>query len=321
MPNGCASMANTVKLLLKARPTAAQLTDRLRAPAPDGLELYLDTVDLATDAAMDDSVRALEEAGLLSDFVLLVEGPVRSLDGSFFETTRNSDADRELVRRLVALGSRIGARAINLHLILPRLELAELTLARREQALRACLPFTRYFVEQVGAAGIAASLENMPPILRMRESRFYYSSIGMPAEDLAWLAEQVPGLRLCLDVSHAQLYVNACALAQRPTLPRRYARFLAFVRQLPQAASVRQYAADLGEALITCHVANASGMLGEGRSYARGDLDIDAVAPYLATRARYFVTETLERRQDRATLMRDALRRLRRALGRSVGPG
>lgn len=302
------------KLLLKARPTLAQLRDRLRRPRPDGLELYLDTADIESDAAMDEAVRNLDTVGLPGDFTLLVEGPVRSLDGDFFETTRNAEADRELVQRLATLASRIGARAINLHLIVPRASLDELTLEVRARALEACVPFTSFFVERVAQAGMIPTLENMPPILRMREARFYYSAIGMPAEDLVWLAERVQGLRICLDLSHAQLFVNACALADRDALPARYARFLRFVRQVPRVRSVQDYADRLGNALITCHVANATGMLGEGRSYARGDLNLDALLPSLASRACYFVTETLERRQERAALMRDALRRMRRTL-------
>ena len=34
------------KILLKARPTPAQLRDRLAAPRPDRLELYLDARDI-----------------------------------------------------------------------------------------------------------------------------------------------------------------------------------------------------------------------------------------------------------------------------------
>src|SRR5688572_22980063 len=80
---GCARMP---ELLLKARPTPAQLADRLRSPRPDGLELYLDTADVADDDALSRSLRALERANLPAGFTLLIEGPVRSLDGVFFET-------------------------------------------------------------------------------------------------------------------------------------------------------------------------------------------------------------------------------------------
>src|SRR5438874_3444908 len=121
----------TTRVLLKARPTPAQLDDRLRAPRPDGLELYLDTVDLATDEAMDGIVERLEACGLPSDFALLVEGPIRSLDGEFFDLTRDSEADRELSRRLVALAKRIGARGANIHNIAPDTDPFHLTLDER----------------------------------------------------------------------------------------------------------------------------------------------------------------------------------------------
>src|SRR5688572_33111316 len=85
----------TPSILLKARPTPTQLADRLREPVPDGLELYLDTADLASPEAMDGVVANLDACDLPSDFVLLVEGPIRSLDGEFFDLTRDSEARSE----------------------------------------------------------------------------------------------------------------------------------------------------------------------------------------------------------------------------------
>src|SRR4051812_48144367 len=96
-------------LLLKARPDPAQLADRLREPRPDGLELYLDAADLINEAAIEASARAVEACHLPSTFALLIEGPVRSLDGQFFDLTRDADADRELVRRLARLARRLRA--------------------------------------------------------------------------------------------------------------------------------------------------------------------------------------------------------------------
>jgi len=312
------------ELLLKARPTLAQLRDRLRPPRPDGLELYLDLADVASEEAMCGVVRNLEAAALPPGFTLLIEGPVRSLDGAFFETARNAEADRELVRRLVAMAQRIGARAINLHLIRPCPSPSAVDARARAEELDACLPFTCFFVEQAARVGVCATLENMPPVLRMRQGGFFYSPVGMPAEDLVWLAERAPGLRLCLDLSHAQLYVNACARAERAGPRARFAPLLRRIARLPLARSVREYAERLGAALVTCHVANAGGMLGEGRSYGRGDLDLDALLPWLAPRVAYYVTETLERRPERAALMRAALRQMRRALqspARTIGQG
>jgi hypothetical protein len=71
--------------------------------------------------------------------------------------------------------------------------------------------------------------------------------------------------------------------------------------------------------LLTCHVANSAGLLGEGEPYDRGDLDLDALIAGLAPRVEYFVTETLEIDHDRAVEMRRALERMRRCLGAAVG--
>ena len=96
----------SAKVLLKARPTSAQLADRLRDPVPDGLELYLDTADLDSEDAMDGVVARLDDCDPPEGFTLLVEGPIRSLDGEFFDLSRDSEADRELLRRIIAQSAR-----------------------------------------------------------------------------------------------------------------------------------------------------------------------------------------------------------------------
>ena len=58
-------------------------------------------------------------AGCRPSFVLLVEGPIRSLDGEFFDLTRDSEADRELTRRIVDLASGSGRVGANVHAIAP----------------------------------------------------------------------------------------------------------------------------------------------------------------------------------------------------------
>ncbi|MGN6812242.1 MAG: hypothetical protein ACTHMP_15340, partial [Thermomicrobiales bacterium] len=77
------------RILLKARPTPAQLRDRLAAPRPDGLELYLDARDIAPDDWLP-RLRAIMAAAppATADFTYIVEGPLRSLDGDFFDVTR-----------------------------------------------------------------------------------------------------------------------------------------------------------------------------------------------------------------------------------------
>src|SRR5262249_34900695 len=80
MSPGSAPLA---RVLLKARPTPTQLADRFAPPWPQGLELYLDRADIATDEecqAVIDRIRAYD---LPDDFAFVVEGPIRSLDGEY----------------------------------------------------------------------------------------------------------------------------------------------------------------------------------------------------------------------------------------------
>lgn len=308
----------TAQILLKARPTTAQLADRLRAPLPDGLELYLDTADLAAPEAMDEVVANLDTCDLPSDFVLLVEGPIRSLDGEFFDLTRDSEADRELSRRLIALAKRIGARGANVHAIAPDADASSLTLERRTSLLNAALGPTRFFADLALAAGIVPTLENMPPILRMRESGIYYSAIGMPPQDMAFLAGAVPGVKVILDTSHAQLYLNVRRGVEEDVFGQDLGPLRQFVTAAPGVDTIEQYVEALGDTMFASHIANAAGLLGEGMPYAEGDLDLNRLLPMLESRAQYLVTETLEPDNNCADLMRDARVRTLAALGRGA---
>jgi len=304
------------KVLLKARPTAGQLADRLRAPVPDGLELYLDNRDLATAEGMDGVVAALDACELPRGFTLLVEGPIRSLDGEFFDLSRDSEADRELSRRLIDLARRIGAVGANVHAIAPDIDPGSLTRYNRDAVLARALVSTRFFAEFAQQQGVVPTVENMPPVLRMRESGFYYSSIGMPPRDLVELATAVPGLRVVMDTSHAQLYLNARRGVQEHVDGLDVERLRRFLAEPGGPETLEEYLELLGDTVVACHVSNASGLLGEGLPYGRGDLDLDLVVPALAARARYLVTETLESNPEQAVHMRDAQWRMLRALGR-----
>jgi hypothetical protein len=282
---------------------------------PDGLELYLDTIDLASAEAMDGVVANLDACGLPSEFTLLVEGPIRSLDGEFFDLTRDSEADRELTRRIVDLSKRIGAIGANVHAIAPDEDPAALTLENRERLLERALGPLRYFADTAQAAGIVPTIENMPPILRMRESGFYYSAIGMPPQDMTWLARAVPGVKVILDVAHTQLYLNVRRGVQEE-IPgdRDISALRRFVAEAPGADSIVDYVDELDETLMTSHVANAAGLLGEALPYSEGELNLDPLMRFLATRIEYLVTETLEPDNNRARFMREAQGRIRRAL-------
>src|SRR5215213_8234016 len=100
------------KILLKARPTREQLADRLQPPPPEGLELYLDGRDIDTPAARDEVVARLQDYDLPPGFALVVEGPIRGLDGEYFDLADRRAANFELVRVLAELGGRLGAEGL-----------------------------------------------------------------------------------------------------------------------------------------------------------------------------------------------------------------
>jgi hypothetical protein len=305
------------KLCLKARPTPTQLADRLRpvdGAWPDGLELYLAAADLATPAIMDEIVERLQAAEMPRDFALLIEGPVDSLDGADFDVTRASEADRLVVERLAHLARSIGARAVNIHVISPGSDLSRLTLECRAVLLARAVPFLASFVELMQAAGAVPTVENMPPVLRMRRSDFAFTPIGMASEDLRWLAERLPGLRVLPDTSHAGLYLNARRLEPDPqhtwSAPLR-----TYLNALPEEApDLVGYMRSLEPLVENAQIANASGVLGEGLAYGEGDFDLDPAMRWLGQHARHIVTEPLEANYDDAVLMRDALSRMRMAL-------
>jgi hypothetical protein len=260
----------------------------------------------------------VEAFSLPADFVLLIEGPIRSLDGDFFDLSRETEADREVIRRLGELARRLNARAVNIHAIAPTSSPADLDLASRQAGLERGLDLVRFFVDEFSASGAVPTVENMPPILRMRQGGFFYSPIGMASEDLLWMCERAPGLRCTLDLSHAGLYVNcqryARGIGSPPENEGSCPELFDLVRQLPLNEDVRAYAASLGPKLLTCHVSNATGLLGEGEPYDCGDLALDGLISELASVVSYFVTETLEADPDQAVEMRRALQAMQRVL-------
>ncbi len=306
------------KLLLKARPTPAQLADRLRPVDgvwPDGIELYLAAADLASPSRVDDIVDRLTRAraDVPGEFVWLIEGPVDSLDGSDFDVTRESESDRLVLERIAQIAERIGARAVNIHVIAPSPDLSRLTLDCRAALLAQSVAFLAYFVELMQAAGAVPTVEHMPPVLRMRRADFSFTPIGMATADFQYLVEKVDGLRVLADTSHAGLYLNARRLAPDAD----YAWSAPLKRYLDELPSEPAELIDFVGALPcleNAQVSNASGLLGEGLAYAAGDFDLDPIIRWFDTHTRHVVTETLEANNNDAVLMRDALRHMRAAL-------
>jgi hypothetical protein len=299
-------MVDSAKLLLKARPTPAQLADRLRPVEgawPDGLELYLAAADLND---VDLVVEQIKRAEVPNGFVWLIEGPVDSLDGADFDVTREAEPDREVLRRLGTIARGIGARAVNIHVIAPSPDVSRLTLDCRAALLERAVPFLREFTDLMHAAGAVPTVEHMPPVLRMRRSDFVYTPIGMASSDFVYLTERVEALRVLVDTSHAGLYLNA-----RRQLPEPLGDYL---RQLPDEPEDLTAFLSSFPAVENAQISNAQGVLGEGLAYGEGDFDLDGAVRWLGNHVQHIVTETLEANNDDAVLMRDALVRMRKAL-------
>jgi len=306
---------STVPILLKARPTPAQLRDRLVAPRPDGLELYLDARDIAPDDWLPRLLAILGAAPRAdSGFHYIVEGPIRSLDGAFFDVTRDAPAADEAIVRLTQCGAALGARVAVIHLIAPTVDTAAIGPGQRQRWLDLALPLLRRYAALCAEAGLTPTIENIPPIAQMREGAAIFSAIGVEPEDLIRCCEAVPGLGITLDTSHAGLHLEVAA-ADPTTVP---TAFRPAVNAYAASATVHSLAGwveRIAPWLVNCHISNAAGLLGEGLPYGAGCFDLDAIVPRLAASARFLVTETLEPDNDRATYMREAQARIAAVLG------
>ena len=308
-------------ILLKARPTPAQLRDRLATPRPDGLELYLDARDIAPDDWLPRLLAILEAAPRADGgFRYIVEGPIRSLDGAFFDVTRDAPADDEAIVRLTRCGAALGAEVAVIHLIAPTTDAAAIGPDRRERWLDRALPLLRRYAARCAEAGLTPTIENIPPIAQMREGAATFSALGVEPEDLIRCCEAVPGLGITFDTSHAGLHLEAVA-ADPASAP---AALRPVVTTYATSATVRtlaEWVERVAPWLVSCHVSNAAGLLGEGLPYGAGNFELDAIVPRLAATARFIVTETLETDNDRAVHMREAQARIAAALGRTLTTG
>ncbi|MBI2863187.1 MAG: hypothetical protein HYX94_01310 [Chloroflexi bacterium] len=317
MPTGCGICA---RVLLKARPTKAQLDDRLQAPVPEGLEFYLDQHDITAPDWLSQLMDLLATYEAPREFDYVVEGPLGSLDGHFFHVARDSDADREVVNRLVQFGKEVEAKAAVIHCIapgtLPFVHDGESKQTMRERAL----PFIDRYAGLCLRQGMVPTIENIPPVAQMRQSAFMYSGLGMEPSDLLYYTDHVEGLRVTLDVSHARLYLNA-ANARPGDAEGDLGRLVQHLATNREVTSLEDYVTLLGDKLYEVHVSNAARLYDEGLPYDQGDMDLDQVMASLLPRARFIVTETIEPDPNHAVYMREAQKRILAVRGRIEGRG
>ena len=319
----------TPGVLLKARPIDGQLHDRLADPAPDGMELYVHEDDVAGepgDVRWRDTLRARFDAAtplVPPGFRWIVEGPVWALDGALFGLGGDRAIDRLLVERLVTLATDLGAWAVNVHAVDGSEDPDVVTASARDRAIDRAVPFLGWYVRICRDAGLVPLVENVPPICRMRREAYVFTPYGVEPSDMRALVEAVPGLRVTLDLSHAQLAVNALRGVPPPVgAPGAVGVVAAAYRERGASGGILSLD-DFVEALLgdvdNVHVANASGLLDEGAPYDRGDADLDRAVRRLATVATTFVTEPLDPDESRGTEKRRMQASLHRCLGTRPG--
>lgn len=307
------SSSMTAQILLKARPTPEQLADRTAVPVPAGMELYLDGQDISGDDWLTVLTGRIDALDVPDDFVWIVEGPLRSLDGSFFDVSQNSEANREVLRRVIEFGRILGAEASVIHVIALAEHASQFSTDTCAGKLADSLPLIRFYAELCHRAGLIPTVENIPPITKMREARLLHSYIGMEPGDLRSLVETIDGLQVTLDVSHAQLYLNAANL-EKTDAPPEVAPVVDYLNRRREVSTLDEYIDQLNDVLFEAHISNAEGLFGEGLPYDYGDLDLDRTTRRLGGIARYLVTETIEADTNRAVLMREAQRRMDQVL-------
>lgn len=307
------------KVLLKGRPTPVQLADRLAPPVPEGLELYLDAGDISGSGWFDKLLANIGRARCPQEFSWIVEGPLRSLDGRFFDITEPSEANLEVVNRLVQVAGALGAAGVVIHAIAPVSSTLELSMEGRQRALDAGMGFLRQYAGQCLEAGLVPSIENIPPVARMRERSYTYSLLGVDPEDLLLFAREIKGLRAVLDISHCGLFLNALSMPAG-MVEKELSPLLGWLQGQSSVRGMDECITGLHPILWNCHISNARGLLEEGLPYADGDNDIDRLLPLLAQAAEFLVTETLEPDSENAVYMREAQRRIKAVLNQ-LGAG
>ena len=70
---------------------------------------------------------------------------------------------------------------------------------------------SRFYASACAAAGVTPLIENVPPVLRMRNGGVYLTPVGGHWRDLQLWCDRVEGLRTTFDTSHAALFAHFAA--------------------------------------------------------------------------------------------------------------
>jgi nucleoside-diphosphate-sugar epimerase/sugar phosphate isomerase/epimerase len=287
--------------LLKAAPEPEQVAERLEDGDWRGMELALLPPHVADDAAVDRAIAAVADAVRGRDLALTAEAPVSWPSGAHVRVDRLDAEARAGIERSARFAGAIGSPVLTIHLYIP--QTPEELRAGGPVDEAAVQAFLEFYARTCAASGVRPLIENVPPVLRMRTGGVFYTPVGGHWRDLLAWRERVPELGFTLDTSHAALfraYVNAY-----PSL---------FRVESDEGLELERYVEELGPATQVAHVSNASGVLGEGLRYDRGELDLDPVVARLGELVPFIVAEIDEPNHRFSPNIKDGCRHIARAL-------
>ncbi|HUE76267.1 MAG TPA: hypothetical protein VMP10_05500, partial [Chloroflexota bacterium] len=136
------------------------------------------------------------------------------------------------------------------------------------------------------------------------------SSIGVLASDLVWVGRGIDGLAFTLDLSHAHLSANAQTRVVDQA-DRSLDSLVDSLSEQAEVANLLDFVEQVSSDVVTVHVSDAKGLLGEGLAYGSGDAPLDVALRHLLPRVKFLVTEVVEPDPNRCPNMRVVEERLR----------
>lgn len=297
--------------LLKAAPEPDQIADRLDGGAWRGLELCLMARHVADDEALRRAIEVSRDGLAGHNAVVTAEAPVSWPSGAHMRVDVLDDEARTGLRRSVEFAAGIGSPVLTIHLFVPQTA-EEYRAALQGPDEDAIDEFLRFYADACVERGITPLIENVPPVLRMREDGVFLSPIGGHWRDLLHWRERVPELGFTLDTSHAALFKNF-AVAY-PSL---------FNLDSDDELELSRYVEELGPDSEVAHVSDAHGLLGEGLPYGAGELkdELDPAVRRIGELVRYVVAEINEPDPAASPDMKAGYRAIERAMAEQPPPG
>src|SRR5919201_5089872 len=184
--------------LLKAAPEPSQIADRLDGGAWRGIELCLMAGHVADDAALARAIEVAREGLAGHNLVVTAEAPVSWPSGAHVRVDRLDDEARAGIVRSAEFAAAIGSPVLTIHLFTPQTpEEFRQTNARIDEGQ--VERFLRFYADACLERDVTPLIENVPPVLRMREGGVYLSPIGGHWHDLLEWRARIPELGFTLD--------------------------------------------------------------------------------------------------------------------------